>query len=97
VDWNALEADLKSFGGDYQVDFKVQTMRFGWGWVGWIRMGDVKNAMTKLGQDFPDITRRWGWEVSLHPRKLYGIGDLLTAYHLLGGFYPQWYYILDIS
>ncbi|CAL1125907.1 unnamed protein product [Cladocopium goreaui] len=46
VDWNALEADLKSFGGDYQVDFKVQTTRFGWGWVGWIRMGDVKNAMS---------------------------------------------------
>mmetsp|Transcript_57426 Transcript_57426/g.116940 ORF Transcript_57426/g.116940 Transcript_57426/m.116940 type:complete len:124 (+) Transcript_57426:1-372(+) len=23
VDWNALEADLKSFGGDYQVDFKL--------------------------------------------------------------------------
>ena len=22
----------------------------------------------ELGQDFPDIKRRWGWEVSLHPQ-----------------------------
>ena len=28
VDWTALETDLKSFGGDYQVDFKALRVAF---------------------------------------------------------------------
>ena len=56
---------------------------FGWGmWkMPWVRAGLSRHKKEMgMGGFFTPTT----W-------KLYGIGDLLTAYHLLGGFYPQWY------
>ena len=73
VDWSALEADLQSFGGDYQVEFKVRcddegTPRDTGGSGGWRGMAGIRWSLFKeftlKNLDFLVILM--GFQVKIH-------------------------------